>query len=352
MSRQDVEPLSCQAIKPLRLKGLEPSSLIDCWARWAIVEPLNHCLAVEPSSHCPAVKMSIHWAIGPLSCWAYEPSNSLSLLIHQAIGLLSPSSHQARPAIEWLSPSSPTSPTSLSSCWLRDNDIIKLTHHPGVKLETIGKWFPWQPLLHAFSGGCNCWFAFFLNAGDFLLEIQIHHNQCLDPGVDTRAIATLLLDALLEKNGKMVDREGNAIHLQLTFPLHIRMEGPVNINNGRRGRIAQQHINIHPKSSAEDVNFLLFAKLVAAPCVVGEKSSKVTLVAPRTIVFWVKIWHIAKIVVPLNNTRMKMGRGGILPLQVCRGSRHPRLLPRRQIRPSWLVKLAELWSSRAVRWAT
>jgi hypothetical protein len=28
--------------------------------------------------------------------------------------------------------------------------------------------------------------------------------------------------------------------------LHIFPEGPVNINDGRRGRIAQQHINIHP----------------------------------------------------------------------------------------------------------
>ncbi len=57
---------------------------------------------------------------------------------------------------------------------------------------------------------------------------------------------TLLLDALVDKFGKVVDGEGDAIHLPLAFPPHILTEGPVNINDGRRGRIAQQHINIHP----------------------------------------------------------------------------------------------------------
>ncbi len=57
---------------------------------------------------------------------------------------------------------------------------------------------------------------------------------------------TLLLDVLVDKLGKMVDGEGNAIHLPLAFPPNIICEGPVNINDGRRGRIAQQHINIHP----------------------------------------------------------------------------------------------------------
>jgi hypothetical protein len=50
--------------------------------------------------------------------------------------------------------------------------------------------------------------------------------------------ATLLLDALVDKFCKMVDWEGNAIHLPLAFSPHILMEGPVNINNGRRERIA------------------------------------------------------------------------------------------------------------------
>ncbi len=87
---------------------------------------------------------------------------------------------------------------------------------------------------------------FFLDTGDFVLEALIHHNQRFDPGVDTRASATQLFNVLVEKFGKVVDREGNAIHLPLAFPPHILTEGPVNINNGRRGRIAQQHINIHP----------------------------------------------------------------------------------------------------------
>ncbi len=87
---------------------------------------------------------------------------------------------------------------------------------------------------------------FFLDAGDFVLEVLIHHNQRFDPGVDTRVSATLLLNALVDKFGKVVDREGNAIHLPLAFPPHILTEGPVNINDGRRGGIAQQHINIDP----------------------------------------------------------------------------------------------------------
>ncbi len=82
--------------------------------------------------------------------------------------------------------------------------------------------------------------------GDFVLELLIHHNQRFNPGVNTRVSATLLLDMLVDKFGKVVDEEGNAIHLPLVFPPHILMEGPVNINDGRRGRIAQQHINIHP----------------------------------------------------------------------------------------------------------
>ncbi len=77
----------------------------------------------------------------------------------------------------------------------------------------------------------------------------------------------------------------------------------------------------------------------------GEKSSKFTLVAPRTIIFRVRIWQVAKVVVPLNNTRTKRGRGGILSLQVHRGPRHPRLLPRRCIRPSLLVLLTS-WCRR------
>ncbi len=82
--------------------------------------------------------------------------------------------------------------------------------------------------------------------GDFVLEILIHHNQRFNPGVNTRASATLLLNALVEKFGKVVDGEDYAIHLPLAFPPHILTEGPVNINDGRRGRISQQHINIHP----------------------------------------------------------------------------------------------------------
>jgi hypothetical protein len=50
----------------------------------------------------------------------------------------------------------------------------------------------------------------------------------------------------MDKFGEVVDGEGNAIHLPLAFPPHILTEDPVNINDGRRGRIAQQHINIHP----------------------------------------------------------------------------------------------------------
>jgi hypothetical protein len=84
------------------------------------------------------------------------------------------------------------------------------------------------------------------NTGDFILEVLIHHNQRFDPGVNTRVSATLLLDALVDKFGKVVDGEGNSIHLPLAFPPHILMGDPININNGRRGRIAQQHINIHP----------------------------------------------------------------------------------------------------------
>jgi hypothetical protein len=56
--------------------------------------------------------------------------------------------------------------------------------------------------------------------------------------------ATLPLNALVDKFGEMVDEEGNGIHNPLAFPPHTLMEGPVNINDGRRGRIAQQHINI------------------------------------------------------------------------------------------------------------
>jgi hypothetical protein len=154
---------------------------------------------------------------------------------------------------------------------------------------------------------------FFLDAGDFVLEVLIHHNPRFNPGVDTRASVTLLLDALVKKFGKVVDGEGNAIHLPLAFPPHILTEGPVNINNRRRGRISQQHINIHPQSSAEDVNFFLLAEPAAAPRVVGEKSSKVTRMAPWTIVFRVRIWQVAKVVVPLNDTRSKRGWGGYCP---------------------------------------
>jgi hypothetical protein len=82
--------------------------------------------------------------------------------------------------------------------------------------------------------------------GDFILEVLIHHNQRFNPGVDTRASVTLLLGALVDKFGEVVDWDGNAIHLSLAFPPHILTEGPVNINDGRRGRIAQQHINIQP----------------------------------------------------------------------------------------------------------
>jgi hypothetical protein len=89
-------------------------------------------------------------------------------------------------------------------------------------------------------------FAFFLDAGDFVLEVLIHHNQHFNPKVDTRTSATLLLDVLGDKFGKVADGEGNAIHLPLVFPPHNLTEGPVNIYDGRRGRIAQQHINIHP----------------------------------------------------------------------------------------------------------
>jgi hypothetical protein len=117
----------------------------------------------------------------------------------------------------------------------------------------------------------------------------------------------------MDKSGKIVDGEGNTIHLPLAFPPHILTESPVNINNWLRGSIAQQPINIHAKSSAEDVNFPLLAKLVAAPCIVGEKSSKVTLVAPWTIVFRVRIWLVTKVSSPLNDTRTKEGWGRSCP---------------------------------------
>jgi hypothetical protein len=51
-------------------------------------------------------------------------------------------------------------------------------------------------------------------------------------------VQLLRLNALVDKFGKMVNREGNAIHLPLAFSPHIFMEGPANINDGRRGRIA------------------------------------------------------------------------------------------------------------------
>jgi hypothetical protein len=57
----------------------------------------------------------------------------------------------------------------------------------------------------------------------------------------------------------------------------------------------------------------MLAKLVAAPRIVGENSSKVTLVALWSIVFQVGIWQVIKVVVPLNNTRTKGGGGDPVP---------------------------------------
>ncbi len=68
-----------------------------------------------------------------------------------------------------------------------------------------------------------------------------------------------------------------------------------------------------PRAAQNMSTFFLRAQPAAAPCVVGEKSSKVTLVAPWTIVFWVRIRQVFKVVVPLNDTRTKRGWGDPVP---------------------------------------
>jgi hypothetical protein len=68
-----------------------------------------------------------------------------------------------------------------------------------------------------------------------------------------------------------------------------------------------------PRAAHKMLTFFCLPKKAAAPCVVGEKSSKVTLMAPWTIVFRIRTWQVAKVVVPLNDTRTKRGQRGSGP---------------------------------------